>query len=361
MKVLDLFEATTAKALALKMQTAFVEHNYDTEIRLLTVRRNVIGANNLTTTAGFMVLGRVNPEGDWEFGYHIGMNPKDGVAVFDISNHDIHSQLVPGLPKLQFRSTFTDIKTTLDLDQNIQLEGLDPFDKPWTSPAARQAALKFQTELLDINDALDIELVPTSISLLSDAISNNGMSATFASFMLLLTKSEAEQPRLTQLALLLHYFVRGKTFHLYHVDTDFSSATASRMYDHLKTHAAKLLAEAEEASQPGAMTILTRFAKELVSHGFEAEVKSSSEPGIINSSKLCIEVKGYGMKDSLKLYKPLWNHEKGMVAFVDVKTERRFSTVAEMVAVLKERYPKLPQCLSYFPPAVKKTAKKKAK
>lgn len=109
----------------------------------------------------------------------------------------------------------------------------------------------------------------------------------------------------------------------------------------------------ETASALSAMTILTRFAKALIAHGFEAEVKKSSKPGIINSSKLCIEVKGYGLKDTLKLYKPLWRHERGMIAFVDVKHERRFASVTDMVVQLKDKYPKLPKCLSYTPPPEK--------
>ena len=235
----------------------------------------------------------------------------------------------------------------------------DPFAKPWTTHLARQAALQFQQELLDIDDELNIEMVPTRIMTLNDAIRNNGMPASFAEFMLRLTGSLERD-------LLIYYSAtRPQTFMLYDVDTDHATSDMHAMYDHIKKrieqskkeglgqHVNEALSE-EQAAIPGASTIMARFAAELVSHGFEAEVKSSSKPGIINSSKQCIEVKGYGMKDSLKLYKPLWAHEKGMIAFVDVKTERRFSTVAEMVAALKERYPKLPQCLSYFPPPVKK-------
>lgn len=240
----------------------------------------------------------------------------------------------------------------------------DPFEKPWTGIKARQAALEFQTELLEIDDKLDIEMVPTSFSLLSDAIRDNGMPAKFAGFMLRITGS-------LQRDLLLYYSTSTPPkFMLYDVDTDYPTEDMKDMHDHVKKrierdekegqHVDEALTE-EQAAIPGAGTIMARFTKELISHGFEAEVKSSSKPGIINSSKLCIEVKGYGMKDSLKLYKPLWKHEQRMIAFVDVKTERRFSTVAEMVAVLKEKYPKLTKCLSYFPPPIKKTIKKKAK
>lgn len=231
----------------------------------------------------------------------------------------------------------------------------DPFEKPWDGPQSRQAALKFQAELLDIDDALDIEFVPTSISMLSDAIRNNGMPARFAGFMLRLAGS-------LQRDLLIYYSAtKPSKFMLYDVEADFANDVMQGMYNHLKQDGASKELSEEQAATPGAMTILARFAKELISHGFEAEVKGSSKSGIINSSKHCIEVKGYGMKDSLKLYKPLWRHEKGMIAFVDVKTERRFSTVAEMVDELKAKYPKLPQCLSYFPPAIKKATKQKAK
>lgn len=238
----------------------------------------------------------------------------------------------------------------------------DPFEKPWTGPKARQAALEFQTQLLDIDDGLDIEMVPVRVAMISDAIRNNGMPACFAEFMLRITGT-------LQRDLLLYYSASNPPkFMLYDVDTDYPTEDMKDMYDHVKRriernkkeglgqHVDEALTE-EQAAIPGAGTILARFAKELISHGFEAEVKSSSKPGVINSSKQCIEVKGYGMKDSLKLYKPLWQHEKGMVAFVDVKTEKRFSTVDEMVAVLKEKYPKLPKCLSYFPPPIKKKAK----
>lgn len=231
----------------------------------------------------------------------------------------------------------------------------EPFAKPWTGPEARHAALKFQTALLDIDDSLDIEFVPTSHAMLSDAIRNNGMPAKFAGFMLRITGG-------LQRNLLVYYSAtKPATFMLYDVDTDFANANMQGMYNHLKKDGPNNELTEEQAVIPGASTILARFAKELISHGFEAEVKGSSKPGIINGSKQCIEIKGYGMKDSLKLYKPLWNHEKGVIAFVDVKTERRFSTVAEMVAALKEKYPKLPQCLSYFPPPIKKTSKQKAK
>jgi hypothetical protein len=229
-------------------------------------------------------------------------------------------------------------------------------ERPWTSHLARQAALKFQQELLELDDKLDIELVTARATMINDAVVNNGMPSTFAPFMLKLTGSVNRE-------LLVYYAPRPKDFKLYDVDTDYFTFDTKVMYEHLITLSGLGVNEElteEQAAIPGAGTIMARFAKELISHGFEAEVKSSSKPGIINSSKLCIEVKGYGMKDSLKLYKPLWKHEQGMVAFVDVKTEKRFSSVAEMVAELKAKYPKLPQCLSYFPPPVKKT-KKKAK
>jgi hypothetical protein len=104
---------------------------------------------------------------------------------------------------------------------------------------------------------------------------------------------------------------------------------------------------------PSAHTTLSRFAKELEAKGFEAEVKSSSKPGIINRSKLCIVVKGYGLRDVIKLYKPLFGWEDTSTYFVDSKHEKKFRTVQELVAVLKDKYKRLPKCLSYVPPVVK--------
>ena len=104
---------------------------------------------------------------------------------------------------------------------------------------------------------------------------------------------------------------------------------------------------------PSAHTTLSRFAKELEAKGFEAEVKSNSKPGIVNRSKLCIVVKGYGLNDVIKLYKPLFGWEDKSTYFVDSKHEKKFRTVKELVDVLKDKYKRLPKCLSYVPPPVK--------
>lgn len=100
---------------------------------------------------------------------------------------------------------------------------------------------------------------------------------------------------------------------------------------------------------PSPKAKLERFVKLLTSHGFEAKVVSKGGSKF-SKSKLCIEVSGYGMKDTLKLYKPLWKWEQDRNELIDTKHERRFSTVEEMVERLKEFYPKLLKCLVFVPP-----------
>lgn len=243
-------------------------------------------------------------------------------------------------------------------------------DKPWLDPLiVRRAALDFQSQLLelDLDDVkskfnvravwpwsngrdpeLTVELDRLSFTMKREAVVENGATDKFGEIVLRL---QVEGFIDTTLMLYFSGPQRWRGWKLYHMDTDYWTHDAATMLVHALEYHEKNSKPSvtEDVEAPSGHTILSRFARQLVMKGFEAEVTSKSKPGIVNRSKLGIEVKGYGMRDTLKLYKPFWAHEKGMVAFVDTKTEQRFSSVEEMVEKLKAKYPKLPKCLSFIP------------
>jgi hypothetical protein len=219
--------------------------------------------------------------------------------------------------------------------------------------SVKAAAFKFQQELLDTGgseDTVDVELVEPNRILISKAIHENGCDEVISTkIALMLDSAMLDKP----IELLLVYYRAIAKWGLYHVQTDrFTTDTAEMLEILVKWEQDGRMNESVEMS---ASTKLARFARELIAHGFEAEVKNKSKVGIVNRSKLCIQVKGYGIKDEFKLYKPLWKWEADRGELVDVKHERKFATVKEMIAKLKEFYPKLPKCLTYMPPPVKES------
>lgn len=245
-------------------------------------------------------------------------------------------------------------------------------DKPWIGPNVRHDALKFQSELLELDDDISVELCAPKYKLLHDARVSCGREDRFSNIALNVTYASKDKQAWTyQLLIYYRHDLSTATDKLYPAlfigDKDHATFSAREAFKSIKNMAedreellyGKYLGFDDEqvkealANAPSSYTLLSRFAKELVAKGFDAEVKSNSKPGVINSSKLCIEVKGYGMSDVIKLYKPLWKHEQGVLAFVDAKTEQRFSIVPEMVEKLKAKYPKLPKCLFFVPKSEK--------
>lgn len=124
------------------------------------------------------------------------------------------------------------------------------------------------------------------------------------------------------------------------------------------------LQQLTESLEVSNATKLNRFVKELTSKGFDAEIVRSLPKDVINSSKVGIRIRGYGMRDDVKLYKKFYNWEEDRGEFVDFKHHKKFSNVTEMVAALKEFYPRLPACFDYVSPeekAAKKAAEKAAR
>lgn len=210
----------------------------------------------------------------------------------------------------------------------------------------RQAALRYQQELIDAG-VEDVKLITPSRSLLKDAVEENGMRGIIASIAL-----ELVDPKLNNAVLLLSQRPTTNKYDLYHVYTDGWSLSAQSMVDHILRWVASGGLK-EDAAEPSASTKLHRFAKELQAHGFEAEVSNKAPSSSINSSKLGIEVSGYGVKDFIKLYRPLWRWEADAGYFADVKHEQRFRSVREMVDKLQQFYRRLPKCLEYNKALVK--------
>lgn len=221
----------------------------------------------------------------------------------------------------------------------------------------RQWALKFQQELLDCCADDDVvKLGKPSPMVLHDAIVNNGCKVEQVCHdiciyyngypLLLIYRPGLCSSSVSSMTAGSYLGKKPERYCVYDVDTDVHLDSAAKMREHILAKPVK----EELTATPSASTTLARFARELIAHGFTAEVKSKSKIGVVNRSKLSIEVKGYGVKDEFKLYKPLWKWEDSAITFVDAKHERKFSTIAGMITALKEFYPKLPSCLSYVKP-----------
>ena len=216
---------------------------------------------------------------------------------------------------------------------------------------AKQAAFRFQQELLDAG-AEDADLSQVSYAKYKDATLNNGMTDISRDVSIDVVLSTGDKVNL-----LLSFRKLIKDWALYDIDTDAWFTEADKALQHLEARFLRLQKEDESyvdesvsGSGPSSSTKLARFAKELAAKGFEAEVSNKAPVGVINSSKLGVKVKGYGIDDFFKLYKPLWKWESTDTCFADCKTEKKFSTVQELVDKLKERYPKLPRCLTFKQP-----------
>lgn len=364
-KVLTLLEGQ-ARKLALEIQSELIEHDFDAELDEGTISYNIgdptTGVNVLTSAFGKAWVFHV----PYEF-------PATEISIYTAKDAESakHDAYFDGTFEM-----FSDPKRAVHAFLEYVKARLDENEvEPWLDPiVVRKVALDFQSRLLELDleevkqkfvvraiwpwangrdPELTVDLERLSLSMKREAITENGMKDMFGQVVLHVVIEGFVD------AILMLYFSgaqRWRGWKLYHVDTDHSNIDPAAMLVHLVEYYAKkpngdrvVEARKSDPTTPSGYTILSRFARQLVMKGFDAEVTSKSKPGIVNRSKLGIEVKGYGMRDTLKLYKPFWAHEKGMVAFVDAKTEQRFSSVEEMVEKLKARYPKLPKCLSFVP------------
>lgn len=326
-----------SRVVALDIQRLLVEEGFDTDLRRFWLPYH-LGSS----TMGTNVI--VNIDGDPTWCIHVpDAFPEENISIYAAKDPKAEQ------PEYEFDGAFAMYSSAEEAVEAflhvMSHKGLLESVEPWLNPTVtKRVALDLQSALLDADDTgdLNVELVSMPPRLKHAAVVENGMTNQFAQFALRVSFDGAP----ASAPLLIHYSSNtDKAWRYYHVDTDRLEHSASSMLDHVRA----LLTTVKEDAPLSAHALLNRFAKQLIAKGFEAEVTSKSKPGVVNRSKLGIEVKGYGMKDTLKLYTPFWKHEKGMLAFVDTKTEQRFSTVAEMVEKLKGKYPKLPKCLSFVP------------
>lgn len=345
-----------SRVVALDIQRLLVEAGFDTDLRRFWLHYH-LGSS----TMGTNVI--VNVNGDPTWCIHVpDVFPEEDISIYVAKDPKAEQ------PEYEFDGTFAMYSSAEEaveafLQVNSSVAPLDESIEPWLNPTVtKRVALDLQSALLDADDTgdIDVEIISRPPRLKHAAVVENGMTDQFAQFALRVSVDGVP----ASAVLLIHYnssVPNREVWRYYHVDTDRLDRSASSILEHIKALLTNKVAKADnlprgplttwldEDAPLSPHTILSRFAKQLIAKGFEAEVTSKSKPGVVNRSKLGIEVKGYGMKDTLKLYTPFWKHEKGMLAFVDTKTEQRFSTVAEMVEKLKGKYPKLPKCLSFVP------------